>query len=149
MTSCPAIEVLTQIVLTIIMIEPILNVIVIFLQRQLTKLRANIITTQRYYTTSSRTAKYYIPRPCWVIYFETSRKNAHELSIVLVFAISARTHSSNSPGNFVSTLHVSSIVSQGKTDKQNPRLELKIKFLLNPWFWILQTNSVLIKNKMK
>jgi len=131
------------------MIEHILNVIIILLQRRSAKVRANIITTQWYYTTFGRTAKDFILRLCRVIYFETSRKNAHELFIVLIFAISVRTHSFNCPGNSVSTPHASSIVSQGKTNKRNPQLELKIKFLLNPRVWILQTNSVFIKNKMK
>lgn len=65
-----------------------------------------------------RTTKDFIPRLCWVIYFETSRKNAHELYIVLIFAISVRTHSFSCPGNSVSTPHASSIVLQWKTNKR-------------------------------
>jgi len=64
------------------------------------------------------TTKDFIPRLSWVIYFETSRKNAHELSIVLIFAISVKTHSFSCPGNSVSTPHASSIVSQWKTNKR-------------------------------
>lgn len=66
-TSCSAVEMLAQIVLTIIMIEDILKAIIILLQLRSAKGRANIITIQRYYTTLGLAEKDFIPRLCRVL----------------------------------------------------------------------------------